>query len=197
MSIAAAFAFSQWPSVVNISIQRSPQIGGVVLICLQRGFNMSCTNPQCAILPLKGGSPIFSRLVDAPAGSTFVHPVLGVCRVIYLPCGHCLCCRRERRMELTLLQCCEASLYDDNWFLTLTYRPLPDGSSPVSLDKRHLSAYLESMRHYCRYNLHKPRENWRAAFERQNRTLGISAGHIKTALQTYQHNSAYLRATLY
>ena len=73
-----------------------------------------------------------------------------------LPCGHCLCCRRERRMELTLLQCCEASLYDDNWFLTLTYRPLPDGSSPVSLDKRHLSAYLESMRHYCRYNLHKP-----------------------------------------
>lgn len=76
-------------------------------------------------------------------------------RVVYLPCGGCLSCRRERRQELTLLQCCEASLHEYNWFLTLTYEDWKTieltGILPYSLDKRHLSTFVESMRHYCSY----------------------------------------------
>lgn len=53
-------------------------------------------------------------------------------------------------MELTLLQCAEASLYDDNWFLTLTYDDKKLGHTPVSLDKQHLSIFNRSMRDYCR-----------------------------------------------
>lgn len=116
---------------------------------------MSCTNPQCAFVPLKGGSPIFCRLSDQPKG-TFFHPTYGYCRVVYLPCGGCLSCRRERRQELTLLQCCEASLNDDNWFITLTYDDKyfysRNSIPPRSLIRDHLSDFCESMRHYCRYN---------------------------------------------
>lgn len=114
---------------------------------------MSCTNPQCALLPLHGGSPHFCKEFDLPAGSRCTHPRYGRCKVIYLPCGGCLSCRRERRQELTLLQCCEASLYDDNWFITLTYdnENLPKSAQGHStLVKSHLSSFCESMRHYCR-----------------------------------------------
>ncbi len=87
---------------------------------------------------------------DFPAGN---HP-LG--RVVYLPCGGCLACRRERRQELTLLQCCEASLHNDNWFITLTYEDWPTiqltGMAPYSLSKVHLSTFCESMRKYARYH---------------------------------------------
>lgn len=115
---------------------------------------MACTNLQCAIVPDKGGSPIFCRLSDVPKGH-FIHPVYGGCRVVYIPCGNCLACRRERRMDLTILQCLEASLYVDNWFITLTYddektwQLLED--VPYSLSRSHLSAFNESMRKHCRY----------------------------------------------
>lgn len=110
---------------------------------------MSCTSPRCALIPFEGGRPKFLE-GDYPVGS---HP-LG--RIVYLPCGGCLSCRIERRQELTLLQCCEASLYDENWFLTLTYEDWKtiqlEGIPPYSLDRSHLSRFTESMRKYCRYN---------------------------------------------
>lgn len=110
---------------------------------------MSCTNPQPYLIKKNGGRP--QRLqVDWEAGQH----LLG--RVVYLPCGGCLACRRERRQELTLLQCCEASLHDDNWFVTLTYDDWKtiqlDGLPPYSLNKKHLSEFNESMRKYCQYN---------------------------------------------
>lgn len=116
---------------------------------------MSCTSPRCAVVPLRGGSPIFSNLVDLPKGN-FLHPVYGMCRVVYLPCGGCLACRRERRMDLTVLQACEASLHDDNWFITLTYDDSRTfeltGFLPYSLEREHLSAFNLSMRKHCIYN---------------------------------------------
>lgn len=87
---------------------------------------------------------------DYPIGKT----PLG--RIVYLPCGGCISCRRERRQELTLLQCCEASLHEDNWFITLTYEDAITkeltGSLPFSLRREHLSGFCQSMRKYCRYN---------------------------------------------
>lgn len=110
---------------------------------------MSCTSPQCYLIN-GSGSPRKS-LVDYPSG---VYPGLG--RVVYLPCGHCLACRRERRQELTLLQCCEASLYHDNWFVTLTYDDAiardPFGCPIRSLCKWHIQEFTESMRKALRYH---------------------------------------------
>lgn len=110
---------------------------------------MSCTSPQCYLVPAGGGSPK-KLMSDYPAGPC----ELG--RIVYLPCGGCISCRRERRQELTLLQCAEASLHDYNWFLTLTYDDWKtiqlEGLPPYSLCKGHLSRFVESMRHYCRYN---------------------------------------------
>ena len=116
---------------------------------------MSCTSPQCYLVPLKGGRPCKS-MEDYPVG---IYPGLG--RVVYLPCGGCLSCRRERRQELTLLQCCEASLYDDNWFITLTYDDYKtiqiDGLPPFSLNKQHIQSFLESLRKGLQYLGVKPR----------------------------------------
>lgn len=116
---------------------------------------MSCTNPQCAFVSKKGGSPLFIRLSSFPAGP-ILHPVYGAGKIVYIPCGGCLACRRERRMELTLLQCCEASLHEDNWFITLTYDDWKTinntGLPPYSLDRKHLSDFVQSMRKYCAYN---------------------------------------------
>lgn len=115
---------------------------------------MSCTSPRCAIVPLRGGSPIFSNLVDIPKGN-FLHPVHGMCKVVYIPCGGCLACRRERRMDLTVLQSCEASLHQDNWFITLTYDDARTfdltGFPPYSLDRVHLSDFNLSMRKHMKY----------------------------------------------
>lgn len=109
---------------------------------------MSCTSPQCYLITGKG--PPRKSLEDYPAG---VYPGLG--RVVYLPCGHCLSCRRERRQELTLLQCCEASLYHDNWFVTLTYdddiAKDPFGCPIRRLCKWHIQEFVESMRKGLRY----------------------------------------------
>lgn len=112
---------------------------------------MSCTSPSCYLVPFSGGRPR-RFMEDWPAGS---YPGFG--RVVYLPCGHCIACRRERRQELTILQCCEAQLSEyDNWFLTLTYDDWKTiqltGCDPYSLNRKHLSTFCESMRKYLRYH---------------------------------------------
>lgn len=110
---------------------------------------MACTNPRCALVPLGGGSPRF-LMGDYPAGVTTEG------KIVYLPCGNCLGCRLDRRQELTFLQSAEASLHEYNWFLTLTYDDWKcmqfTGLPPYSLNKQHLSDFIESMRKYCKYN---------------------------------------------
>lgn len=73
--------------------------------------------------------------------------------VEYVPCGVCLGCRIERRQELTLLQMAEASLHEDNWFLTLTYDDARCDFDPmfVGLQPEHLQKFTESMRLACKY----------------------------------------------
>lgn len=114
-----------------------------------------CLNPQCALLPLKGGCPVF-HFCDLPAGEEYLHRDHGLCKVIYLPCGKCSGCIKDRMMDITALQCCEASLHTHNWFLTLTYDDWKTyeltETFPRSLVRSHLTDFLVSMRKYCAYN---------------------------------------------
>lgn len=117
---------------------------------------MSCVRPNMVLVPLRGGSPIFLKGCETVERGSII-TIKGITgRINFIPCGGCLACRRERRQELTLLQCCEASLHDDNWFITLTYDDLKiceltDSHAPVSLDRSHLSEFNHSMRHHASY----------------------------------------------
>ena len=65
---------------------------------------------------------------------------------ISLPCGQCVGCRLERSRTWAMRCMHEASRYENNCFLTLTYcnEHLP---SDLSLDKGHWQAFMKSMRH--------------------------------------------------
>lgn len=106
---------------------------------------MACTAPQPYLIPFLRGRP--KRIMDdTPIGQ---YKLLG--RVVYLPCGNCIACRRERRQDYTCLQMLESLSYDDNWFITLTYdeEHLP---SDRSLHREHLSQFFESLRKFCKYH---------------------------------------------
>lgn len=62
-----------------------------------------------------------------------------------LPCGNCIGCRLERSRQWAIRCTHEASLYEDNCFITLTYSPehLP---SDVSLKKEHLQLFIKKLR---------------------------------------------------
>lgn len=64
---------------------------------------------------------------------------------IKLPCGQCIGCRLARARDWTLRMTHEASLHDDNCFLTLTYsdEKLPDD---MSLSVRPLQLFLKKLR---------------------------------------------------
>lgn len=62
-----------------------------------------------------------------------------------LPCGQCIGCRLERSRQWAVRIMHEASLHEDNCFLTLTYS---DEFVPVtgSLDKRHFQLFCKRLR---------------------------------------------------
>lgn len=65
--------------------------------------------------------------------------------VLALPCGKCIGCRLERSRQWAVRCMHEASLYEDNCFITLTYRDecLPkDGS----LNKKHFQDFMKRLR---------------------------------------------------
>lgn len=66
-------------------------------------------------------------------------------RPINLPCGKCIGCRVKKAQEWALRCSHEASLYDHNCFLTLTYAPerLP---KDLSLDKTHWQNFVKRWR---------------------------------------------------
>lgn len=116
---------------------------------------VSCTSPKCFLIPPPGSGQraryIKSRLEQAPAGTKNS----AGWTYYYLPCGGCLSCRIERRQEITILQLLEASLHDENWFLTLTF---DDAKINFPINRTNykwpLQAFNESMRLHFKY-LHK------------------------------------------
>ena len=66
-------------------------------------------------------------------------------RPIELPCGQCIGCRLEKSRQWALRCMHEASLHDDNCFLTLTYSDenLPNNNS---LELRHFQLFMKRLR---------------------------------------------------
>lgn len=64
---------------------------------------------------------------------------------VKLPCGQCVGCRLERSKKWAMRCMHEASLYDDNCFITLTYNDanLPDDRS---LNVRHFQLFMKRLR---------------------------------------------------
>lgn len=79
-----------------------------------------------------------------PGGLILFHDK-GEGRPIELPCGQCIGCRLERSRQWAMRMVHEASLHDDNCFITLTYNPEnlpPDGG----LIKRDFKNFMKRLR---------------------------------------------------
>jgi len=65
---------------------------------------------------------------------------------VTVPCGRCIGCRLERSRQWAIRCVHEATLYDHNLFLTLTYndKHLP---SDLSLRKSHFQSFMKDLRH--------------------------------------------------
>lgn len=114
---------------------------------------MSCTKPKCMLVS-KGHKAVFADLYGEPPGKRVTYQGVDW-RVAYVPCGMCLACRRDRRMDYTVLQALEASLYEQNWFLTLTYDDVKAselGYDVRSLCPAHVSHFNELMRKFLKYH---------------------------------------------
>lgn len=71
--------------------------------------------------------------------------------VIALPCGSCLNCKLNKAKEWSVRCVLEASLYDYNYFVTLTYS---DDNVPQRLQRKHLQSFIKKLRLAvpgCRY----------------------------------------------
>lgn len=80
---------------------------------------------------------------DPTAGATTLWPPVGTAN-IELPCGGCLGCKTDRALEWARRAHHEASMWQHNSFLTLTYR---DEDLPAhGLTPEHLQAFLKRLR---------------------------------------------------
>lgn len=68
-----------------------------------------------------------------------------IARALKLPCGQCIGCRLERSRQWAIRCVHEASLYDDNCFITLTYNPenLPKHGTLVL---KHFQDFMKRLR---------------------------------------------------
>lgn len=103
---------------------------------------MPCYYPisawQCLDKKTVNGKPSIS--FNNPFGKANANRV-----ALQLPCGQCIGCRLERSRQWAIRCCHEASLYDDNCFITLTYndKNLPKGSTLV---KKHFQNFMKNLR---------------------------------------------------
>lgn len=99
---------------------------------------MACFKPVTAWRARQAGPSgkrplVFSEALSAPGSE------------LQIPCGQCVGCRLEHSRQWAVRCMHEASLYDDNCFLTLTY---DDEHLPAtgSLDKTHFPDFIKRLR---------------------------------------------------
>lgn len=117
---------------------------------------MSCTNPIYAIdLGLKENGKrnikILPRRVDQSSMAQLCDRY-GKDSILPLPCGKCLSCKLSKAREWAVRCVLEASCYEENCFVTLTYN---DDNLPVDghVHRKHLQDFLKRLRkkHEVRY----------------------------------------------
>jgi hypothetical protein len=64
-------------------------------------------------------------------------------RPVKLPCGRCIGCRLEKSRQWAVRMMHEASLYEENCFITLTYEKMPPNDS---LNKKHFQDFMKRLR---------------------------------------------------
>ncbi len=106
---------------------------------------MVCYHPLIAVDVTKGAA---SKKVIQVIGSAEQNPALyakaqKVYNAFIVPCGQCVGCRLERSRQWAIRISQEASLYDKNCFITLTYM---DRYCPSSLDFRHFQLFMKRLR---------------------------------------------------
>lgn len=91
-----------------------------MVLCVVDGVcDMPCYHPMPAVRMADGSVKFISRNKK------------GACDTLELPCGQCIGCRLERSRQWAMRCMHEASLHEQNCFITLTYDSanLPDGGS--------------------------------------------------------------------
>lgn len=106
---------------------------------------MVCYHPLIAVDVTKGAA---SKKVIQVIGSAEQNPGLydkaqNDDNAFIVPCGQCVGCRLERSRQWAIRISQEASLYDNNCFITLTYT---DQYCPKSLDLRHFQLFMKRLR---------------------------------------------------
>lgn len=106
---------------------------------------MVCYHPLIAVDVTKGTA---SKKVIKVIGSAEQNPGLydkaqKDDNAFIVPCGQCVGCRLERSRQWAIRISQEASLYDHNCFITLTYT---DQYCPKSLDLRHFQLFMKRLR---------------------------------------------------
>jgi len=74
-------------------------------------------------------------------------PFVYIDREVLIPCGQCVGCRLERSRQWAVRCMHEASLHDENMFITLTYDDLHLPSN-MSLQKRHFQLFMKRLRKF-------------------------------------------------
>lgn len=121
---------------------------------------MSCLNPLVATLPREGAEDKRPRIrrdlermwkykntTNLPKNHTYYADTGEVVETTFLPCRRCLSCLQKRARDWATRVTHEASLYESNMFLTLTYsnKNLPDNGS---LCKRDVQLFFKKLRYY-------------------------------------------------
>lgn len=115
---------------------------------------MSCTSPLYALdLGVKENGKRAIKILPRRFDLSSLHQLeyrYGKGSVLPLPCGKCLDCRLSKAREWAVRCTLEASLYDDNCFVTLTYDDeyMPEDRK---LHRKHVQDFLKRLRHYCSF----------------------------------------------
>lgn len=105
---------------------------------------MPCYHPLQAISSRRSDGKMDIKF-SSSACINFVAGIPSIGNQMSLPCGRCIGCRLERSRQWAVRIMHEASLYDSNVFVTLTYddNHLP---SDLSLDKSHFQLFMKRLR---------------------------------------------------
>lgn len=115
---------------------------------------MSCTSPIYALdLGVKEDGKRAIKILPKRFDLSSIHQLeyrYGKNNVLPLPCGSCLSCRLAKAREWAVRCTLEASLYEDNCFITLTY---DDEHMPGDhkLHREHVQDFFKKLRHYTQF----------------------------------------------